>query len=106
MKLSLTPFLDAGVALVAALGTSALAADPNRGEALAKQWCASCHIVSPGQQHGSDQVPSFTSIARRPGFSPPQLTFFLLDPHPKMPSMALTRAEATDLAAYIATLGR
>jgi hypothetical protein len=28
----------------------------------------------------------------------------LLDPHPKMPDMALSRAEAADLAAYIATL--
>ena len=33
-----------------------------------------------------------------------RLTFFLLDPHPKMPDMALSRAEAADLAAYIATL--
>jgi hypothetical protein len=27
---------------------------------------------------------------------------FLLDPHPKMPNLSLTRTEATDLAAYIA----
>jgi hypothetical protein len=60
--------------------------------------------VSPSQQRGDNQVPSFASIVGRPGFSAQQLTFFLLDPHPKMPSMALTRAEATDLAAYIATL--
>lgn len=40
------------------------------------------------------------------GFSAAQLTYFLLDPHPKMPNMALTRTEAADLAAYIATLGK
>jgi hypothetical protein len=28
----------------------------------------------------------------------------LLDPHPKMPDMGLTRSEAADLAAYIASL--
>ena len=33
-----------------------------------------------------------------------KLTFFLLDPHPKMPNMQLTRTEAGDLAAYIASL--
>jgi mono/diheme cytochrome c family protein len=32
------------------------------------------------------------------------LAFFLLDPHPKMPSFPLSRAEAADLAAYIASL--
>jgi hypothetical protein len=30
--------------------------------------------------------------------------FFLLEPHPKMPNMQLSRSEAADLAAYIATL--
>jgi hypothetical protein len=28
----------------------------------------------------------------------------LLEPHPKMPNMSLSRTEAADLAAYIATL--
>jgi mono/diheme cytochrome c family protein len=27
-----------------------------------------------------------------------------IDPHPKMPNVPLTRAEAADLAAYVATL--
>jgi hypothetical protein len=34
------------------------------------------------------------------------LAFFLLDPHPKMPDMALSRREADDLAAYIEGLKR
>jgi len=51
-------------------------------------------------------APTFASIARQPGFDADKLAFFLLDPHPKMPNMALTRREASDLAAYIATLGR
>jgi hypothetical protein len=41
-----------------------------------------------------------------PGFSVEKLAFFLLEPHPKMPSMALTRREASDIAEYIAKLGR
>jgi hypothetical protein len=32
------------------------------------------------------------------------LAFFLLDPHPKMPNLQLTRSEASDIAAYISTL--
>jgi hypothetical protein len=31
---------------------------------------------------------------------------FLLDPHPKMPDMSLTRTEAADIAAYIGSLRR
>ena len=50
-------------------------------------------------------LPSFASVARRPDFDAAKLAFFLLDPHPKMPNMALTRREAEDIAAYIARLG-
>ena len=33
-------------------------------------------------------------------------TLFLLEPHPKMPSMSLSRREAADLAEYIAKVSR
>jgi hypothetical protein len=33
-------------------------------------------------------------------------SLFLLDPHPKMPDMGLSRAEAAALAAYISTLAK
>ena len=41
-----------------------------------------------------------------PGFSAEKLALFLLDPHPKMPNMELSRREAADLADYIAKLER
>jgi mono/diheme cytochrome c family protein len=82
----------------------AAAADAQRGKALAQQWCAECHLVASGQQRASADVAPFASIAKRGEFNPAQLAFFLLDPHPKMPNVSLTRAEADDLAAYIATL--
>jgi mono/diheme cytochrome c family protein len=77
-------------------------ADPQNGAALAKRWCASCHVVSKDQTRGTDGVPSFAAIAARTDFSGEQLAFFLLNPHPVMPNMTLTRNEARDLAAYIA----
>ena len=52
------------------------------------------------------EAPPFASIAKKPGFDAGQIAVFLLDPHPKMPNMSLTRNEAGDLAAYIATLGK
>jgi mono/diheme cytochrome c family protein len=50
------------------------------------------------------QAPTFASVAKRPGFDAARIAFFLLDPHPKMPNMALSRDEAADIAAYLATL--
>ncbi len=37
-------------------------------------------------------------------FNAEKLAFFLLDPHPKMPNFPLSRNEAGDIAAFIATL--
>ena len=78
--------------------------DAANGERLARQWCASCHVVSPDQMRASADVPAFSTIARTPGFDRDKLAFFLLDPHPKMPDMSMTRSEAADLAKYIASL--
>ena len=78
------------------------AADADHGSTLAKRWCASCHIVSSSQSVVIDHSPSFASIAQRPNFNAEKLAFFLLEPHPKMPDLSLSRKEADDLAAYIA----
>ena len=93
----------ASLALAAAAETAF--ADPFDGEKLARRWCAACHLVSPDQQRTTTDAAPFATIARTPGFNRDRLAFFLLDPHPKMPSMSLSRSEATDLADYIAMLG-
>jgi len=79
-------------------------ADPKRGAELAQRWCASCHVVSKDQPQASDATRSFAAIAQSPDFNADRLAFFLLDPHPVMPNMMLSRQETRDLAAYIATL--
>jgi mono/diheme cytochrome c family protein len=91
----------ATLALLVCFSEAASAANAENGSRLAQRWCASCHIVSRSQSKGSDATPSFASIAQRSDFSVEKLTFFLLEPHPKMPNMALSRQEAEDLAAYI-----
>jgi len=85
------------------LSYSAFAADPNHGEAVVKRWCAECHMVAPGQK-ATTEAPPFSGIAKRPDFDAAKVAFFLLDPHPKMPNMQLTRPEVADIAAYIGTL--
>ena len=90
------------IAMIAAT-TSAFAADPHNGERLAHRWCEACHVVSPMQQgQVADQAPPFAEIAKR--VDPGTIAVFLLNSHPRMPDMNLSRMEAADLAAYIATL--
>jgi len=98
----------AGLA-IAIIWTSAAAAapaQPARGQKLARHWCASCHIVASDQKGGSDTAPPFATIARKPGFDGGKIALFLMDPHPKMPDMQLSRDEAKDLGAYIASLAK
>lgn len=94
------------LSLFAALVGSAAAADANKGEVLARHWCASCHVVSTDQQRGSTSAAPFSEIAKQPGLNAAKLALFLLLPHPRMPDMSLSRAEAADLAAYIETQGK
>jgi mono/diheme cytochrome c family protein len=93
--------------LAAATAASpAFAADARNGERLARRWCEPCHVVATDQRQVTGEAPPFATIARQPGFDPARLALFLLDPHPKMPDMGLTRFEAGDLAAYIATFAK
>jgi mono/diheme cytochrome c family protein len=80
------------------------AADVSHGEQLARRWCTPCHVVASDQKAPTGEAPPFSSIARAPNFDAARLTLFLLDPHPKMPDMGLSRTAAADLAAYIASL--
>jgi len=97
-------FAAAIAASLVLVATPGYAQDVYHGLDLAKRWCASCHLVAPDQARASADVPPFASIARRPNFSAQALAYFLLDPHPKMPEMAISRNAANDIAAYIATL--
>jgi len=78
------------------------AADARHG-ATAKRWCAACHIVTNDQKSGSADVPPFADIARR-RTDAKALAAFLIDPHPKMPDMHLSRTEIDDIIAYIRSL--
>lgn len=84
--------------------SSAWAADTRNGELLARRWCVTCHVVAPDQRGPVSEAPPFVSVAKRPDFDAHKLAFFLLNPHPKMPDMGLSRSATEDLAAYIASL--
>ncbi|PPQ38984.1 Cytochrome c553 [Rhodoblastus acidophilus] len=94
----------AALALVLTLATTVplAAADIASGKKIAQRWCAACHVVAMDQNRASVDVPTFCDIAQRK--SGEQLRTFLIDPHPKMPDMSLTRGEIADIVAYIESL--
>jgi mono/diheme cytochrome c family protein len=96
---------EALIIAVMALGFSpAFAADADNGDRLAHRWCQPCHVVASDQRQPTGEAPPFATVAKKPDFDAAKVAMFLLDPHPKMPNMNLSRNEAADLAAYIATL--
>ena len=102
-----TRTLIATAAAVLVCGTMpSYSADVRHGMELSKRWCSSCHLVAPDQQRAHADAPPFATIAKVPDFDAKILAYFVLAPHPKMPDMSLSRSEADDIAAYIATLKR
>ena len=89
---------------IVAIVPPTFAADSNNGKEIANRWCASCHLVEPGQGSATDQAPPFSYLARTPDFNANKLAFLLLQPHPSMPSVSLRRAEVADMADYILSL--
>lgn len=94
------------IILAVSVPLAAQAGDAGDGLVLAKRWCASCHLIADDQKQGQDIPPPFSAIAKMPGVDAAMITNFLIDPHPRMPDMQLTRKEAEDLAAYIASMKR
>jgi mono/diheme cytochrome c family protein len=88
---------------VMGLPSLAAAADAAVGKQLAERWCQSCHAIGANQPMAVTEAPAFASIARKPDFDETKVATFLLDPHPKMPDIGLSRSAAADLAAFIAS---
>lgn len=93
------------LAAIAAIVLSSLATagDARTGRQLAERWCQSCHAIAANQPMAVTEAPPFATIAKKPGFDEAKTAAFLLEPHPKMPPIGLSREAAADLAAFIAS---
>jgi len=90
--------------MLAVITAPPVQADVSKGGQLARQWCASCHVIGDSTANTVQQgPPSFRTIARS-GMNAEQLRSFLTHPHGAMPDLSLTRAEIDDLIGYIETL--
>jgi len=91
------------VVLAATASSLADAGEAQKGAVIAKRWCASCHVVSKDQASADADAPTFFDIAQR-RTDKKQIANFLVDPHPPMPDMHLSRKEIDDIATYIRSL--
>ncbi len=72
-----------------------------------KLWCAHCHVVeSVGETVAQSDVPTFQSIAERPEQTVEKIENGILQPHPPMPDLQLSREVIRDLGLYIMSLKR
>jgi mono/diheme cytochrome c family protein len=96
----------AGVAALTLAAAAAQAQTPpaEAGRELAQSVCSNCHVVEADPAKGSDQAPSFRSIAARPATTDETLHAFLLHPHGNMPPLTLSNEQIADLSAYILSL--
>jgi len=76
------------------------------GQRLTRSLCTNCHIVEPGgaSKQGTADVPSFMAVAKKAAQTTGKVEAYILNPHPPMPQVQLTKAELADVAAYIMTL--
>jgi cytochrome c len=79
--------------------------DPVAGKAVARAWCASCHVVEANPDRAiAGSVPSFFAIADRPTTTAAGLRAFLATQHGRMPNLNLSNANIENTLAYILTL--
>jgi mono/diheme cytochrome c family protein len=97
--------LSMGPLALAVLVTAnnAFAADVERGKRMAQEHCAPCHVIAPQTQKVVAIAPPFDAIGRKFDFNAGVIATAIVGPHPKM-NFSPGRAEAADIAAYIATL--
>jgi mono/diheme cytochrome c family protein len=91
--------------LVGFAAQTATPADADAGKRFAQQHCSPCHRVEPNQRQQLANSPPFETIAQKYGNAPEGIAFAVLAPHPRM-NMTVSRRDAEDIAAYLATLAK
>jgi cytochrome c len=82
-----------------------LPGDPAAGARLAREVCATCHLVSDDQFNDPDiGAPTFFEVVADPAITALSLRAFLQTPHETMPDLILSQDETDDIISYILTL--
>jgi len=93
------------ICLATTVASYAFAADTDNGRRLAQNHCTPCHKIGPGLRGEVSDAPPFDVIGGKYRFEADAITAAILGPHPKM-NFSPQPGEATDIAAYIGSLGK
>ena len=98
------------LSLISAAPRNACAEDPvepspEKGEALAQRLCSGCHLIEDKASSAMPVgIPTFRAIANRPGQTGQHIMGVLMQPHPPMPDIHLSREEIQNIVSYLETL--
>ena len=94
-----------------ACGATSVAAQPvaegdaAQGRQTAERLCTSCHVSEVSSSASVPAgVPTFRTIANKPDQTAERVVGMMIDPHPPMPNVRLTREELADIVAYLQSL--
>ena len=96
----------AGLALSLLAGSAYAAAvrgNPEAGRALVTNSCTACH-ASYSTNAAIDGAPPLSFLAKDNKANPRWVRGWLMDPHPPMPGIMLSRTQIDDVIAYLSTL--
>lgn len=94
-----------GAAWLLLSGGLTQAADAERGQAIAEQWCSVCHAET-AVETGRDMEASFEELVVRPGRDGPRLRALMDEDHFPMTTFRLFDDEKDDVVAYLVGLRR
>jgi len=77
--------------------------DVAAGKDLFVRSCSTCHAQS-GTQSAADTAPPLSFMARDSKDRPAFIRGWLMDPHPPMPGIMLSRQQINDIIAYLNSL--
>ena len=103
MRINLALVIATVVASVAASPIAWAEGDATAGKRLAQRWCATCHQVEPSAP-AKDTAPPFASLGVQRGKDPGWIRAWLINPHPPMQGINLSRQQIDDIVAYLQTL--
>lgn len=103
---SLGKYLTFAIVLLPASGLAAETGDPEKGLSYAKEVCADCHAVLPGQKVSPNiKAPSFGTIAHSKLVTTREIRAWLQSSHPDMPDLVIPPEKREDVIAYLKSLG-
>ena len=101
MRIALLTF----AVVFAACAQSAFAAAGNAeaGRQLVMRSCSSCHAIEAAKT-ATDNAPPFSAVAKTNKENPAWIRGWLMNPHPPMPNISLSRQQIDDIVAYLSSL--